>query len=134
MIHSASFTSVLRPGAFLMCCAFAPTISNAPSKIERLPIHSRALHGHMGAAFREQPFAQTHQLSRSGAERSHLLLDFPVPANHQQVSHYRGLMYVQSTTPFDQSLHNASSRGNCCATGLVQILSCVLPVCGCDKR
>ena len=32
-IHSASFTSVLRPGTFLMCCAFATTISNAPSRM-----------------------------------------------------------------------------------------------------
>src|SRR5438309_9950386 len=104
------------------------------NRVDRLPIHSRALHGHMGAAFREQPCAQTHQLSRSGAERSHLLLDFPVPSNHQQASHYRGLMYVQSTTAFDQSLHNASIGGDCCAAGLLQTLSYVLPVSGCDKR
>jgi hypothetical protein len=74
----------------------------------------------MGAAFSQQPFAQTHQLSRRRAERSYLLLDFPVLANHQQASHYRGLMYVQSTTAFDQSLHNASLGGDCCAAGLVQ--------------
>src|SRR5437667_7908035 len=104
------------------------------NRVDRLPIHSRALHGHMGAAFREQPFAQTHQLSRSGAEGSYLLLDFPVPANHQQASHYCGLMYVQSATAFDQSLHNASLGGDCCAAGLLQTLSCVLPVSGYDKR
>jgi hypothetical protein len=63
-----------------------------------------------------------------------MLLDFPVPAHHQQARHYRGLMYVQSTTAFDQSLHNASLGGDCCAAGLVQTLSCVLPVSGCDKR
>src|SRR5258708_5907910 len=104
------------------------------NRVDRLPIHPRALHRHMGAAFREQPFAQTHQLSCRRAERSHLLLDFPVPANHQQASHYRGLMYVQSTTALDQCLHNASLGGDCCAAGLVQTLSCVLPVSGCDKR
>ena len=102
--------------------------------VDRLPIHPRALQRHMGAAFREQPFAQTDQLSCRRAERSHLLLHFPVPANHQQASHYRGLMYIQSTTAFDQSLHNASLGGDCCAAGLVQTLSCVRPVCGCDKR
>jgi hypothetical protein len=32
-IHSASFTSVLRPGTFLTCCALATTISNAPSRM-----------------------------------------------------------------------------------------------------
>jgi hypothetical protein len=32
------------------------------------------------------------------------------------------------TTAFDQSLHNASIGGDCCAAGLVQTLSCVLPV------
>src|SRR2546425_11803828 len=32
-IHSASFTSVLRPGTFLMCCALATTISKAPSRM-----------------------------------------------------------------------------------------------------
>src|SRR5713101_2815313 len=104
------------------------------NRVDRLPIHPRALHRHMGPAFREQPFAHTHQLSRSGAERSHLLLDFPVPANYQQASHYRRLMYVHSTTALDQSLHNASIGGDCCAAGLVQTLSCVLPVSGCDKR
>src|SRR6267143_5705036 len=31
-IHSASLTSVLRPGTFLTCCALATTISKAPSK------------------------------------------------------------------------------------------------------
>jgi len=43
-------------------------------------------------------------------------------------------MYVLSTTAFYQSLHNGSLGGDCCAAGLVQTLSCVLPVSGCDKR
>ena len=42
-------------------------------------------------------------------------------------------MYVQSTTAFDHSLRNASIGGDCCAAGLVQTLSYVLPVCGCEK-
>ena len=37
-------------------------------------------------------------------------------------------------TTFNQSLHDASIGGDCCAAGLVQTLSCVLPVSGCDKR
>lgn len=31
-IHSASFTSVLRPGTFFTCCALATTISKAHSR------------------------------------------------------------------------------------------------------
>src|SRR5712692_10407744 len=73
--------------------------------VDRLPVNSRTLHRHMGAAFREQPFAQPHQLSRSRAERAYLLLNPSVLADHQQTGHYCGLMYVQPTTAFDQSLH-----------------------------
>jgi hypothetical protein len=121
-IHSASFTSVLRSGTFLMCCAFATTISNAPSKSASIgfpytPVLSLATWGQPSESNHSR---RPHQLSRRGAERSHLLLDFPVPANHQQASHYRALMYVQSTTPFDQSLHNVSSGGDCYATGPVR--------------
>jgi hypothetical protein len=39
-----------------------------------------------GAAFGERPFAQLHQLSRSDAERAHLLPDSLVSANDQQAS------------------------------------------------
>jgi len=46
----------------------------------------------------------------SGAERSQLLLNLSVLADDLQAGHYRGLMYVQLTTGFDQSLHNASIR------------------------
>src|SRR5436309_11666253 len=102
--------------------------------VDRLPVDSRAFHSHMGAAFREQPCAQTDQLSRGSAERSHFLLNLSVLADDQQAGHYCGLMYVQSTTAFDQSLHNASLGGDCCAAGLLQTLSCVLPVSGYDKR
>jgi hypothetical protein len=31
-----------------------PSLQNG---VDRLPVHSRTLHGHMRAAFREQPFA-----------------------------------------------------------------------------
>jgi len=55
-------------------------------------------------------------------------------ADGKQPGHDCSLMYVQSTTVFDQSLHSASIGGECCAAGLEQTLSCVLPVSGCDKR
>jgi hypothetical protein len=47
-----------------------------------------------------------------------LLLNLFVLADDQQARHYCGLMYVQPTTAFDQSLHNASIGGDCCAAGL----------------
>jgi hypothetical protein len=59
------------------------------------------------------------QLSCSSAERAHLLLDSPVPADDQPSGHC-GLMYVQPTFTFDESWHNASIGGDCCAAGLVQ--------------
>jgi len=62
----------------------------------------------MGAAFGEQPFAQTHKLARGGAECPHLLLHFAILQYDQQASHDRGLMHIQSTTAFNQGLHNAS--------------------------
>src|SRR5215471_6906983 len=36
-------------------------------------------------------------------------------------------MHIQSTTTFHQDLHTASLRGDCCAAGLLQTLSYVLP-------
>jgi hypothetical protein len=76
--------------------------------INRFPINARAFHRHMAAAFGEQPGAQAEQLSGSGAEAPYLLLHFPVSPNHQQAGHHRGLMHIQSTSAFHQSLHNAS--------------------------
>src|SRR5215469_8770091 len=69
-IHSASLTSVLRPGTFLTCCVLATTIRNAPFQngVDRLPVNSCALQRHMRAAFGEQPLAQTEQFSCGGAE------------------------------------------------------------------
>jgi hypothetical protein len=63
----------------------------------------------MSATFREQPFAQAHQLSRSGAKRPYLLLDFSVSSNDQQAGHHSSLMYIESTTAFHQGLHDTSS-------------------------
>src|ERR1700680_3720604 len=102
--------------------------------VDRLPIHSRALHGYMSTAFRKQPFAQAHQLSRGGAERSHLLLGFPILENHQQASHDRGLMHIHSTTAFHQSLHDASSA-EAIAAPQVCYKHChaSFPFSGCDK-
>src|SRR5437588_2052332 len=78
------------------------------NRVNWLPVHSRALHGHVRAAFREQPFAQLQQLSCSRVERSHLLLDFPVLQSDQQAGHHGGLMHIKSTTAFYQCLHDTS--------------------------
>jgi hypothetical protein len=65
----------------------------------------------MGAAFREQPFAQAQQLSRGGAKRAHLLLDFPVFQNNQQASHHgerlRFIELIERTTAKDIVINSA---------------------------
>jgi hypothetical protein len=109
-IHSASFTSVLRPRYFLhvLRVGHHNLEGSFEDGVDRLPLHSRALHGYLRAAFRESPFVQAHQLSRGSAECPYLLLDFPLLQNDQQASDYRGLMHIQSTTTFHQSLHSTS--------------------------
>src|ERR1700688_716355 len=88
----------------------------------------------MAAALGEQPFAQAEQFSCCGAEGPHLFLHLSIFPNHQQASHHRGLVHIQSTTALHQGFHNASMAGDCCAAGLLQTLSCVLPVSRCDKK
>src|SRR5882762_3025727 len=113
-IHSASLTSVLRPGTFLTCCALATTISKAPSKTKGrrpLPVHPGALHGYLGATFREQPFPQAQQLARARAQCPNLLLNLPIPQSNQQTGHHGSLMHSEPTTAFYQGLHDASIAG-----------------------
>ena len=77
----------------------------------------------------------SHQLARGRAKRSHLLLDFSVLPNNQQTSHDGGLMHIQSTTTFDQGLHN-TSLAEAIAAPRVCYRHCYasFPISGCDKK
>lgn len=66
--------------------------SSFQDRVDRLPIHACAFHRQMSTAFRKQPFAQAHQLSRGRAESPHLLLHSSVIPNYQQTGHNCGLM------------------------------------------
>jgi hypothetical protein len=102
------------------------------AKHPRIPgfqLNARAFHRHMAAACGEQPGAQAEQLSGSGAEGPYLLLHFPAfsqpstsrppPWPDAHPIHIRGSTRVRLTPPWG---------GDCCAAGLLQTLSCVLPV------
>src|SRR5215831_9026378 len=98
-IHSASFTSVLRPGTFLMRWALATVSSKSPSRMaytgfQYTPVDSMATCVQPSAC----NHSQRHQLVAGGAELPNVLLDFPVGQDDQQTSHHCGLMHVQSTT------------------------------------
>ena len=59
-IHSASFTSVFRPGTALMCCGIRHQQRQLPFKqvVHRPPVATGALHGDMGTAQAGQPVEQ----------------------------------------------------------------------------
>ena len=63
-IHSASLTSVLRPGTALMCGALTTSTSQLALQhvVDRLPVDAGALHRHVGAAGRR---SQSASASRS---------------------------------------------------------------------
>src|SRR5882762_1127610 len=79
--------------------------------VDRLPVHPGALHGYLGATFREQPFPQAQQLARARAQCPNLLLNLPIPQSNQQTGHHGSLMHSEPTTAFYQGLHDASIAG-----------------------
>jgi hypothetical protein len=88
-IHSASFTSVLRPGTFLMCVAFPTTSSKSPSST-----------AYAGIQYTTVDSIPTFVHPSSSSQRrgsSSSLVD-------------ACLMYVQSTTAFHDRFHRPSFR------------------------
>src|SRR6516164_879506 len=78
-IHCASLTSVLRPGAALLCAAFSSHTSNTPSSslktgFQNSPALSPTLEPDMAAAAFGHPVSAAQQLAGGGAKRLSLHL------------------------------------------------------------
>jgi len=102
--------------------------------MDRLPVDARRLHADVRAAIFTQPVAQFHQLARLRAEASHLLSWPLVGTADEQAGDNGRLVYVESTTSFDDRFHlNLQGGRVIAAPWYVEKLPCVLPVFGCDK-
>ena len=104
-IHVASLTSVLRPGTFLTCAAFASTSSKLTFRQHvphRLPVHARRLHRDVRAAVRFQPVAPAPSDPPSSSRTS-------APPSSPSLSRTHGphhlLVHVQTGTARMQHFH-----------------------------
>ena len=86
-LTARNFPDMLRIGRHVLQSPFQ-------KGVDRLPVHPGALHGYLGANFREQPFPQAQQLARARAQCPNLLLNLPIPQSNQQTGHH-GSLYAQ---------------------------------------
>src|SRR5260221_1130841 len=105
-IHSASCTSVFRPGTALICWALATTNSKKPilSSIHLHPIHSRALHAHVATLLLQQPGTQGQQIRCFIAERADLFASLSC-LDTTQTHHQKAQMHVNACAPLIHHLY-----------------------------
>src|SRR5256886_7217195 len=135
--HSASFTSVLRPGTFRTCCALATTISKAPSRRAYTGFQYTPV---LSIATCVQPSESNHSRKRNSsrvvwcqrfvsasglAHRAKPATSRPSPKPDEHPAHSHVPPRFAQAPPLS---------GAGCAAGQLQTLLCVLPVSGCDKR
>ena len=87
-IHSASPTSVLRPGTAFRCCAWTTNNSKRPSRMfyTGFPIHARAFHRYVRASRRFQPFRHRLQLRPLSSPTAAAVSRFPAAADRPRSS------------------------------------------------
>src|SRR5262249_7433426 len=77
--------------------------------VNRLPVTSGALQGHVGDSVSFQPITQGQQLRCRRPKGPHLLFARSPQPRYPHARRYRLLVYVQPTHPVDQPLHRATS-------------------------
>src|SRR5215469_3884700 len=110
-IHSASCTSVFRPGTALICWALATTNSKKPilSSIHLHPIHARALHAHMATLLLHQPSQPCQQICCFIAERTDLFASLS-RLDTTQTHHQKTQMHVNACAPLIHHLDTHVAR------------------------
>ena len=107
--HSASSTSLLRPGRILTCWAFTSFSSKARSSSDvpdRLPERPGGLHHHVGDALGGEPVRHLLQLTGERSERPGRLSASPLSRPRRtDARHHLVLADVHPSAPLKQHVH-----------------------------
>src|SRR5205823_5445727 len=97
--------------------------------VHGLPVHARALHGHVGHPVGLEPIPQGQQLHRRGAEGPHVLDALTPRPRYADAGRNGSLVYIQTAAALDQPIHSSPSRTVSSGTGGASVrasLLCVL--------